>query len=89
MNMDMFEQQAEQHKLHQAPLATRMRPNNLHTFVGQEHLIGRGRVLRKAIESDRVPSVILWEPPGCGKTTLIKLTHKYGEDTVPFPSLMS
>ncbi len=53
-----------------APLATRMRPNSLHTFVGQEHLIGKGRVLRRAIETDRIPSVILWGPPGCGKTTL-------------------
>jgi len=70
MNMDMFEQQAEEQKMQQAPLATRMRPNNLNTFVGQEHILGKGRVLRKAIESDRIPSVILWGPPGSGKTTL-------------------
>ncbi len=70
MNMDMFEQQAEQQKIQQAPLATRMRPTSLQTFVGQEHIIGKGRVLRKAIESDRIPSMILWGPPGCGKTTL-------------------
>ena len=70
MNMDMFEQQAEERKMQEAPLATRMRPNSLHTFVGQQHLIGPGRVLRKAIESDRIPSIILWGPPGCGKTTL-------------------
>jgi putative ATPase len=70
MNMDMFEQQAEQQKMQQAPLATRMRPNTLNTFVGQEHIIGRGRVLRKAIESDRIPSMIFWGPPGCGKTSL-------------------
>ncbi len=68
--MDMFEQQAEQQQAQQAPLATRMRPNSLQNFVGQEHLIGKGRVLRKAIETDRIPSVILWGPPGCGKTTL-------------------
>jgi putative ATPase len=68
--MDMFEQQAEQQKLQQAPLATRMRPTSLHTFVGQEHIIGKGRVLRRAIESDRIPSMIFWGPPGCGKTTL-------------------
>ncbi|MFH1647802.1 MAG: replication-associated recombination protein A [Chloroflexota bacterium] len=47
-----------------------MRPNGLHTFVGQEHLIGKGRVLRRAIEADRIPSMIFWGPPGCGKTTL-------------------
>lgn len=70
MSMDMFEQQADQQQMEQAPLATRMRPNDLNTFVGQEHILGKGRVLRKAIESDRIPSVILWGPPGCGKTTL-------------------
>jgi putative ATPase len=70
MNMDMFEKQAEQQQLQQAPLATRMRPNSLNAFVGQEHLIGKGRVLRRAIETDRIPSMIFWGPPGCGKTTL-------------------
>lgn len=70
MSMDMFEQQFEEKLKQGAPLATRMRPTSLHTFVGQEHLIGPGRVLRKAIESDRIPSMILWGPPGCGKTTL-------------------
>ena len=68
--MDMFEQQAKEQKEKEAPLATRMRPTNLHTFVGQEHIIGQGRVLRKAIESDRISSTILWGPAGCGKTTL-------------------
>ncbi len=67
---DMFEQKAEEQKEKQAPLAARMRPATLHDFVGQEHLIGKGRVLRKAIEADQIPSVILWGPPGSGKTTL-------------------
>ena len=70
MNMDMFEKQEEQQQKQQAPLATRMRPNSLNGFVGQEHLLGKGRVLRRAIESDRIPSMIFWGPPGCGKTTL-------------------
>ena len=70
MNMDMFEQQGEQQRMQEAPLATRMRPTSLGTFVGQQHIIGPGRVLRKAIESGRIPSAILWGPPGCGKTTL-------------------
>jgi len=70
MSMDMFEKQTDEQQLAQAPLATRMRPNSLQNFVGQEHIIGKGRVLRKAIESDRIPSIILWGPPGCGKTTL-------------------
>jgi len=70
MSMDMFEKQTEQQQMQQAPLATRMRPNSLHTFVGQQHIIGKGRVLRRAIEADRIPSMIFWGPPGCGKTTL-------------------
>jgi len=70
MSMDMFEKQAGQQAMASAPLATRMRPNSLHTFVGQEHIIGKGRILRRAIESDRIFSMILWGPPGCGKTTL-------------------
>ena len=70
MSTDMFESQSEEQKMQEAPLATRMRPTSLHTFVGQEHIIGKGRVLRRAIENDRIPSIILWGPPGCGKTTL-------------------
>ena len=56
--------------MQQAPLATRMRPTSLNGFVGQEHIIGKGRVLRRAIEADHIPSMIFWGPPGCGKTTL-------------------
>lgn len=56
-----------------APLAARMRPSSLDEFVGQSHIIGEGRALRKAIESDRVPSLILWGPPGSGKTTLAQI----------------
>jgi putative ATPase len=70
MSMDMFDKQADEQQMQQAPLATRMRPNTLNAFVGQEHIIGKGRVLRRAIEADRIPSMILWGPPGCGKTTL-------------------
>jgi putative ATPase len=70
MSMDMFEKQAGQAAMAGAPLATRMRPNSLNAFVGQEHIIGKGRILRRAIENDRIFSMILWGPPGCGKTTL-------------------
>jgi putative ATPase len=70
MSTDMFDEQAKQQQMQQAPLATRMRPNNLSGFVGQEHILGKGRVLRRAIETDRIPSMIFWGPPGCGKTTL-------------------
>lgn len=52
------------------PLAERMRPKTLDTYIGQKHLIGPGAVLRQAIESERIPSFILWGPPGVGKTTL-------------------
>jgi putative ATPase len=56
--------------LHDVPLAARMRPRSFAEFVGQEHLGGEGRVLRKSIEADQLPSMILWGPPGSGKTTL-------------------
>lgn len=52
------------------PLAERMRPQTLDALVGQEHLVGRGSILRTAIESGRIPSIILWGPPGTGKTTI-------------------
>jgi putative ATPase len=55
------------------PLAARMRPRALDEIVGQEHIIGPGTVLRRAIESDHVPSMILWGPPGTGKTTLAEV----------------
>jgi putative ATPase len=68
--MDLFEYQFQQEKSQEAPLAARMRPAALHEFVGQEHLMGEGHVLRKAIEAGKVPSLILWGPTGSGKTTM-------------------
>jgi putative ATPase len=56
-----------------APLATRMRPRSLEEFVGQEHILGPGKLLRRAIEADRLPSVIFYGPPGTGKTTLAQV----------------
>lgn len=55
------------------PLASRVRPQSLDEFVGQKHLIGKGKVLREMIEHDRVSSMIFWGPPGVGKTTLAKI----------------
>jgi putative ATPase len=68
--MDLFEHKAQELISKEAPLAARMRPRSLQEFVGQEHIIGQGRALRKAIESGQLPSIILWGPPGSGKTTL-------------------
>lgn len=56
-----------------APLAERLRPRSLDDYMGQKHLIGEGAVLRKAIESGNIPSMILWGPPGVGKTTLASI----------------
>jgi putative ATPase len=56
-----------------APLATRMRPHSLEEFLGQEHLVGPGRILREMIERDELQSLIFWGPPGSGKTTLARI----------------
>ncbi|MDZ4247407.1 MAG: replication-associated recombination protein A [Dehalococcoidia bacterium] len=68
--MDLFEMQRQKQLRAEAPLAARMRPESLADFVGQEHLTGENRILRKSIEADQIPSMILWGPPGSGKTTL-------------------
>ena len=77
---DLFSHAGQQEARSRAPLAERMRPRRLEDFVGQEHLTGPGHFLRKAIESDRVPSLILWGPPGTGKTTLAHvIAHTTGQ----------
>ena len=58
------------------PLAERLRPRTLEEYVGQEHLVGEGQVLRRAVDSSRLPSMILWGPPGVGKTTLAHILAK-------------
>ncbi len=68
--MDLFDLNREQQLQKEAPLPARMRPRNFAEFVGQEHIVGEDRVLRRAIEQDQLPSIILWGPPGSGKTTL-------------------
>ena len=69
----LFEHGREQLARETAPLAERMRPATFDEFVGQEHILGEDRVLRRAIEIDRVPSILFWGPPGSGKTTLARL----------------
>ena len=72
--MDLFDHALEQRMTNEAPLAARMRPRTLEEFVGQEHIIGEGRLLRRAIAADRLFSSILFTgPPGTGKTTLARL----------------
>ena len=70
---DLFEASTEAQLARDAPLAARMRPINFDEYVGQDHLIGKGRALRTSIEADRLPSMVLWGPPGSGKTTLARI----------------
>ena len=74
----------------EAPLADRMRPQTLDEFVGQDHLLGQGKVLRQAIESDHLPSMILWGPPGSGKTTLAMIiASTTGAQFLAFSAVLS
>ncbi len=72
------------------PLAERMRPKTLDEFVGQEHLVGKGRFIRRMLESGQITSMVLWGPPGCGKTTLARLiAHYVDADFVSFSAVTS
>lgn len=68
--LDLFEQRAQEAAQASRPLAERMRPKSLEEFAGQKHVVGKGSLIHNAIEKDRIFSMILWGPPGCGKTTL-------------------
>ena len=71
--MTLFDHQSQRELQSRAPLAARMRPRTFDEYVGQQHIIGPETVLRRSIESDQLPSIILWGPPGTGKTTLANL----------------
>src|SRR5688500_1287062 len=73
ISMDLFSQKETENSASVAPLAERLRPKRLEDFVGQEHLLGKGKPLRTAIESGTLGSAIFWGPPGCGKTTLASI----------------
>lgn len=76
IKMDLFDTDTNENLKKSSPLADRMRPVNLGEFFGQEKLVGLGKILRQLIESDQVPSLILWGPPGTGKTTLAQIIAK-------------
>ncbi len=81
--MDLFQISAEMNLRKSAPLADRMRPSTLEEFIGQEHIVGKGKLLYRGIVADKLSSIIFYGPPGTGKTTLAKIiansTKKYFE----------
>ena len=73
MSDDLFKHAAAERLRKEAPLARRVAPRKIDDLVGQEHILGPGKILRRAIEADRITSLILYGPPGCGKTALARL----------------
>jgi putative ATPase len=87
---DLFEKKEKELLKREAPLADRMRPRTLDELVGQDHLLGQGKILRQAIESDHLPSMILWGPPGSGKTTLAMIiASTTGAQFLAFSAVLS
>src|SRR3954454_8982489 len=76
-DMDLFGEVRKKNFGRVAPLAVRMRPRALDEFVGQQHFLGPGKLLRRMLEADRLTSVIFYGPPGTGKTTLAQLIATY------------
>src|SRR5262252_8897308 len=75
--MDLFAESRQKNFDRVAPLAVRMRPRNLDEFSGQQHFLGKGKLLRRMLEADRLMSVIFYGPPGTGKTTLASIIAQY------------
>ena len=71
--MDLFDYMREQSKEDESPLASRLRPRTLDEVVGQQHIVGKGKLLYRAIKADKLGSIIFYGPPGTGKTTLAKV----------------
>jgi putative ATPase len=86
---DLFSAQADREQRH-APLAERMRPRSIEEFVGQDEILGEGRLLLTAIQKDKLSSMILWGPPGCGKTALASvIARTTGAEFVPFSAVLA
>src|SRR5215217_5333300 len=77
--MDLFAESRQKNLSRVAPLAVRMRPRTLEEFVGQQHFLGKGKLLRRMLEADRLTSVIFYGPPGTGKTTLAQIIAAYSK----------
>jgi putative ATPase len=75
--MDLFRESRQKNLDRVAPLAARMRPASLEEFVGQQHFLGPGKLLRRMLEADRLTSAIFYGPPGTGKTTLAQIIASY------------
>ena len=88
--MDLFGKEKKGKSVRRTPLADRMRPETLDEFLGQKHILGKDSVLRKAIEEDKIQSVIFWGPPGTGKTTLAHIIAEVtGAHFISFSAVLS
>ena len=89
--MDLFDYMRENNMKGESPLAKRLRPTSIDEVVGQEHILGKDKLLYRAIKADKLGSIILYGPPGTGKTTLATTTSPYLERSfcINFPLAIS